>query len=252
MNEESAKATAEIIPQHAPNPYDEAEITPMGLLQMAIGRGVDVVQLEKLMDLQLRWEANIAKKEFVKALNAFKANPPEILKNKHVQYGNTNYDHATLDNVCKETAEGLSKHGISHRWKTAQTPDVIRVTCVLTHEMGHSEDTTLEGPPDNSGSKNAIQAIASTVSYLERYTLLAATGLAAKGMDNDGRGAQPEMEKLQEYLDSMATCPNLEALQATFKAGFQEAVKLQNSAAMKALVTAKDAKKAELLKEVAA
>jgi hypothetical protein len=45
----------------------------------------------------------------------------------------------------------------------------------------------LESAPDESGGKNSIQAIASAVSYLERYTLLAATGLAVKGMDNDGR-----------------------------------------------------------------
>ena len=32
----------------------------------------------------------------------------------------------------------------------------IAVTCVLTHEMGHSEETTLEALPDTSGSKNSI------------------------------------------------------------------------------------------------
>jgi len=45
--------------------------------------------------------------------------------------------------------------------------------------------------PDSSGGKNSIQAIGSTISYLERYTFMAATGLAAKGMDDDGGGAEP-------------------------------------------------------------
>ena len=36
-----------------------------------------------------------------------------------------------------------------------------------------------------SGSKNSIQAVGSTVTYLQRYTLLAVTGLAAKGQDSD-------------------------------------------------------------------
>jgi len=40
-----------------------------------------------------------------------------------------------------------------------------------------------------SGNKNPIQAIASTVSYLERYTLLAITGLTTKDMDDDGKNA---------------------------------------------------------------
>ncbi len=58
--------------------------------------------------------------------------------------------------------------------------------CTITHELGHSESTSLTANPDISGSKNAIQAIGSTISYLERYTVLALTGLATKDMDDDG------------------------------------------------------------------
>ena len=46
-----------------------------------------------------------------------------------------------------------------------------------------------EAPLDTSGGKNNIQAMGSAVSYLERYTLLAITGLSTKEMDDDGRGA---------------------------------------------------------------
>lgn len=43
------------------------------------------------------------------------------------------------------------------------------------------------GPPDTGGAKNAIQARASTVSYLERYTFKAVAGVA-EGGDDDGQG----------------------------------------------------------------
>src|SRR5690606_5500273 len=39
---------------------------------------------------------------------------------------------------------------------------------------------------DSSGSKNAIQAIGSTLTYLQRYTLIQALGLAASD-DDDGQ-----------------------------------------------------------------
>ena len=48
---------------------------------------------------------------------------------------------------------------------------------------------TLSASADNSGSKNSIQAIGSTVTYLQRYTLLAITGLATEDMDDDGSGS---------------------------------------------------------------
>ncbi len=68
------------------------------------------------------------------------------------------------------------------------------MTCILTHELTHSERTSLTAKPDQSGKKNPIQAIASTVSYLQKYTLLAITGLAAQGMDTDGNGGCEDPE----------------------------------------------------------
>ena len=73
--------------------------------------------------------------------------------------------------------------------------------------MGHSESTTLEAAADQSGGKNAIQAIGSTVTYLERYTLLALTGLATHE-DDDGAGSEAEyineeqMMTINEFIES--------------------------------------------------
>jgi hypothetical protein len=240
-----------LAPEMEPQEIVRAEVTPMRLIELAMAQNADVDKLEKLMVLQLRWEANESKKAFVAAMNAFKANAPEILKNKHVAYKDVAYDHATLDHVCKAATLALSKHGLSHRWTITQDQGLIRVTCVLTHELGHSEETTLTAGPDVTGSKNAIQAIGSAVSYLQRYTLLAATGLAAANSDNDGQGA-PQMEKLQEYLDSMVTAPNLNILDSTFKSAFKEATALKNTQAMLALITAKDNRKKELANETSA
>lgn len=186
MNELVSREPRELAPS--------APITPMGMLQMAVQQGADLDKLEKLMGLQERWEANEARKAFVKALNAFKASPPVLVKNRHVSYqgakGRTEYDHATLDHVSEEVGKALSVHGISHRWDVEQLDGgLIRVTCVLTHEMGHSERVPMQSAADQSGGKNSIQAIGSAVTYLQRYTLLAATGMAVKDQDDDGHVA---------------------------------------------------------------
>lgn len=177
-----------------------AAVTPMDMLNMAVQQGADLDKLSKLMDLQERWETNEARKAFVQALNAFKANPPTLVKNRHVSYqgakGRTEYDHATLDHVSDEIGKALAAQGLSHRWDVDQIDGgLIRVTCVLTHEQGHSERVSLQAGADQSGGKNNIQAIGSAVSYLQRYTLLAATGLAAKDQDDDGQAAgQPRQQ----------------------------------------------------------
>lgn len=182
----------EVAPAPIPAPPVGGAITPMGMLQMAVERNADLDQLTKLMDLQERWEKNEARKAFVSALGSFKASPPSIVKNKHVAFdtskgGRTEYDHATLDQVSEIIGKALSEHGLSHTWKINQDDNAaVQVTCVLTHALGHAEETTLRAMPDNSGGKNLIQQIGSTVTYLERYTLLAATGLAAADQDQDG------------------------------------------------------------------
>lgn len=181
-----------------------AVMTPAHMLAIAVERGADLDRLQQLMDLQERWEASQAKKAFAAAIAGFKANPPKLTKNKHVAYrnskgGTTEYDHATHDEVTDKIATALAQHGLSHRWNVVQADGRIRVTCVLTHVGGHSEQVEMTSNADDSGGKNSIQAIASAVTYLQRYTLLAITGMSTgdSADDDDGRsaGGAPEPQR---------------------------------------------------------
>jgi len=167
---------------------------PAELIAAAVTANTDLDKLEKLLILQERWEKNEAKKAYHKAMANFKSNPPDIDKDKKVGYdttkGKVGYTHASLANVTKKVNSALSQHGLSASWTTQQNGQVL-VTCRITHELGHSEETTLSAPADTSGSKNAIQAIGSTITYLQRYTLFALTGLAAHDQDDDGVASSP-------------------------------------------------------------
>lgn len=185
--------------------------SPMDMIAQAVARGTSVEELGKLMDLQERWSKEEARKAFIAAMNQFKANPPQIFKNKAVHHnGVFKYKHATLDNCAEAIGSALSKVGISYRWETAQKEGgVISVACILTHTMGHSERTPLEASPDQSGGKNSIQAVGSTVTYLQRYTLLAATGMAVENMDDDAQGGKRMSEDAKEqWMLRIAECKN--------------------------------------------
>jgi len=177
--------------------YEPQKTMPAVLIEKAISGNADLDKLEKLLELQERWERNEAKKDYVVAMAAFKASPPRIDKDRYVNYGTTEYSYASIANVCEKISKALSRHGLSAAWSTSQAEKTISVTCTITHEFGHSESTTLSAAPDTSGSKNSIQAIGSTISYLERYTILALTGLATHDMDVDG-GLPDEYEKISK------------------------------------------------------
>lgn len=178
-------------------------LNPIQLLQIAVQRGVDAEQLKELMNLQREWKADMARDAFVVAMNAFRAEALKVIKTKQVSYGNTSYKHATLANIVEIAAPALSKHGLSHRWETTQLEGLVTVACIITHQLGHSERTSLSSAPDTSGAKNAIQAVGSAVTYLQRYTFMAITGLAAQDQDDDGGPVERLSEKQAADLDAL-------------------------------------------------
>jgi hypothetical protein len=180
--------------------------TPAHLLQLAVQQGTSLDQLERLMALQERWEATVARKAYDAAFSAFKAEAVVIVKNKSVSAGPlSGKKYAELFSVVNAVTPALSRHGLSSSWQiTKDHPDWIEVTCTLKHVSGHTEAVAMGGPPDTGGAKNPIQARASTVSYLQRYTLKAITGLSEQDDDSDGGHAADgeEHPKLQAGRDA--------------------------------------------------
>ena len=166
-------------------------LSPAEVIMQAVKSDTDLEKLAKAMELQERFEATQAKKAYHVAMAAFKSNPPKINKDKSVAYKEVRYSHASLANVTEKINAELSKHGLSAAWTTKQNGQV-EVTCKITHAQGHSEETTLKAGADSTGSKNSIQAIGSTITYLQRYTILALTGLATSDQDDDGKISEGE------------------------------------------------------------
>jgi len=182
----------------------QVAITPMQMLNAAVERGDAMENLEKLMDLNDRWEAAQAKKAYIEAKSAFKANAPTIIKDMENKQYKSMY--SSIGNVVNGVNAALSQYGLDASWDFDQTDTGIKVTCILTHSQGHSERVSLVGPPDVSGQKNPIQQIKSTTTYLKLATFEAVTGIASKegNKDDDGNaaGAQPVSEdQLTELLE---------------------------------------------------
>jgi hypothetical protein len=152
---------------------------PVSLIELAIDKGAGIEHLKGLMELQERWEANQARKRFKEAMVDFQREKPELKKDQAVKFNNTNYQFNSLPNIQRVIDPVLSQHGLSYRWEQEEVESKIRITCIVSHLDGHEERTHLTAPTDTSGSKNPIQSIGSTVSYLKRYTLEGALGLSS-------------------------------------------------------------------------
>ena len=194
--------------------------TPANLLQIAVEQNADIDKLEKLMNLQDRWKANQDRQEFFEAFTLFQSKVPALKKSK--QGHNSKY--APLSDIAEQIKSTMFECGLSYRFEQKQYENgTIEITCIVSHVSGHCERNTMTSVADTSGSKNGIQAIGSTVSYLQRYTLIGALGIATADEDMDGRLAMAggnfisdtELAELEGLLSSAAA--NRDKFMAHFK-----------------------------------
>lgn len=182
----------------------EQDTSPNAMIAHAMAINASPEYLMQLLDVKKAWEADKARKAFNSAFAAFKSENVIVEKRKKVGYdtkdgGFVGYTHAELSDVADAVGPAMAKHGLSYSWDVDQSrAPLIIVTCTVEHADGHSKAVRMEAMPDNSGKKNGIQQVASTVTYLQRYTLLAAAGVAARGMDDDGRGAGRGADESQD------------------------------------------------------
>ena len=169
--------------------------TPAMLLQVAVEKGADLDKLEKLMDLQDRYNAEQAKKAYSEALAGFQSELEPIIKKRQAH----NSLYADMDDIAQAIRPILKNYGLSYTFQQDQRDNSIKVTCTVRHSAGYSEQTSLSAPNDTSGGKNAIQAIASTVTYLRRYTLTGALGISTGTEDNDGGKPDFTVDDLLAY-----------------------------------------------------
>lgn len=165
----------------------DSDTTPAVLLQLAVQQNLDIEKLEKLMQLQERWQANLSRKDFLSAVSKFQFSCPPLEKTKKVAFGQTKYSYAPLGEIAATIKKPMNDNGLSHRWEIEDVTDKIVCTCIISHINGHSEKTTMSAAKDSSGSKNEIQQRGSSITYLQRYTLIAALGISTADEDVDGR-----------------------------------------------------------------
>lgn len=188
-----------------PVTYGATPLTPMAMMGHALMNGASIETIKEIRALQKEIEESQARKAFDAALSAAKAEFPVITKNKLVDYASadgrnrTTYRHEDLGEIARTIDPILGRHGLSYRFHaTSELNQPIVVTCIVSHRDGHSEKNTLSGPRDDSGKKNQLQQMGSTITYLQRYTLKAALGLAAAADDDGGAGSADNLDVITE------------------------------------------------------
>lgn len=228
-------------------PSSIVRFEPNDILEIAVRQAANVEVLAKLLELREQHEVREARKAHVSAMAAFKKNPPTLEKVKKVDFNSKNggrvaYNYAPLNYICQTIGVALSEHGLSFTWSVEQSPEGVRVTCILRHEQGHSESVTIGAGLHDDTRMNSIQRLGATITYLERYTLLAATGLATDEQDTDGI----TNAEAADFLALINESPSIEELKKHYQEAVADALRKQSAKAVDLYMKARQKREKEL------
>lgn len=180
---------------------------------------VDIVKLERLLEMHERIHERQAKAAYAAALAAMQPELPIIAERGGIKdrSGNVQSRYALWEDIVGIITPILSRHGFALSFRTGNEADRVTVTGVLSHSGGHSEATTLTLPIDTSGSKNAVQSVGSSASYGKRYTAAALLNLRTGEVDDDGQaGGGPTLITDAQLADLEALVQEVGANKAAY------------------------------------
>jgi hypothetical protein len=187
---------------------------------------VDIDKLERLLAMQERVMERNAKTEFTAAKIAMRPDLPEITMKGHIVIKDKNTGAITQDtpfarfeDIHEAVMPVLTRHGFDLAFKNGMAPDgKVRVTTILSHVGGHSEDTYFDLPHDSSGSKNAVQAVGSSTSYAKRYGVLSILNIKVVGEDDNANASEAAIEKVTDAPFPQGPAKNKTELKALGRA----------------------------------
>jgi hypothetical protein len=182
-----------------PVAVEQPPVTMMDIINRAIfDPAVSAEKVERLGNLALSFKAQEAKEAYARAMILMKPKLPVIDRKGKIiihEKGKEKIDaniqqstpYALWEDIDAAITPILAEHGFVLTFRTgAGAEGRITVTGILTHEMGHSEESTMPLPLDTSGSKNNVQAAGSSTSYGRRYTACMLLNIRTRGQDDDG------------------------------------------------------------------
>lgn len=176
---------------------------------------VDIEKMERLLAMQKDIFAMRAKQAYLVALSEMQPELPVIEEHGKIRNktGGVQSKYALWEDINEAFKPILTAHGFTLSFRTSgTTTETVEVTGILSHREGHEETTVITLPTDQTGSKNAVQALGSSVSYGKRYTAGALLNITSRGEDDDGKAAgAPKFITDAQADELMALCEEVGA-----------------------------------------
>jgi hypothetical protein len=203
----------ELVPMQAAPPVVADSLLSV-IAQAAADPRVDVAKMQALVDLKLQINRETAAQEFAAAMARLQPRLPRIAKNGKIEFNGNSQPYAKYEDIIKVCRPLLDEEGFSTSYSFEDGPSGSAIcVCTVSHRAGHSKSfRTPPLPMDKSGSKNAVQAVGSTMQYGKRYAFCSAFDIVADGLDRDGHEAGCITQEQADQIRDMITECNFSAV----------------------------------------
>lgn len=169
------------------------------LLEKAVDAKSAVEIIERLQAMRREMRAEQAEEAFDRALTAFQAECPIIIKGKSVTDtgGKRLYDYAPLEQIVSAVRPLLQKHGFNYVLDTdVESKDGwVIAKCTVTHELGAKRSSVAKFPLGaGTRAMSTTQIFAAALTFASRRVFCNAFGIITGGEDQDGVGERPKFD----------------------------------------------------------
>lgn len=186
----------------APEQVSQSNSVLAVISRAATDKDVDVSKMERLLDMQERVMAKQAEMSFYSDMSALQDDMPTIKKEGEIKVGGQlRSRYARFEDILGQTKPLLKNYGFSVAFKSNFVDGQLEITGILSHRFGHKESTTMRLPFDDSGAKNQVQMIGSSVSYGKRYVYCMLLNINITEDDDDGQAADAKNSPEHLYMN---------------------------------------------------
>jgi hypothetical protein len=178
-----------------------------GFISAAIEAKLPIETIKEFLVMRKELKADQAKEAFTEAMANFQKDCPVIAKTSPVKSktGEVTYRFASIDSIILQVKDVLGKNKLAYKFREERNKEegTVTVYCVVTHAMGHSEETPFTVEIGTEAYMTDVQKFGARNTFAKRYAFCNAFGIVTGNEDTDAKEILSPEDKKQAAADAI-------------------------------------------------
>lgn len=178
-----------------------------GFIAAAIQAQLPIETIKEFLAMRKEVRADQAKEAFTTAMASFQRDCPVIAKTSPVKNkaGEVTYKFASIDAIILQVKDVLGQNKLAYKFREERNKEegTVTVYCVVTHAMGHSEETPFTVEIGTEAYMTDVQKFGARNTFAKRYAFCNAFGIVTGSEDTDAKEILSPEDKKEAKLDAI-------------------------------------------------